>query len=112
LWIGPAVDGIWRGQRTEKGHRDKLFVWRDGYSPIAEPQGRLVIQGRRLDEGGRGFSVAGTNAYLCDQQPCGSTLAPGHWSLLAGVDIPTLGCWQLTASYGGDSLPFVVWVAP
>jgi hypothetical protein len=32
--------------------------------------------------------------------------------MLVGVDIPTLGCWEITGQYNGTELSFVVWIAP
>jgi len=32
--------------------------------------------------------------------------------MLVGVDIPTIGCWEITGRYAGHTLSFVVWVAP
>jgi len=31
--------------------------------------------------------------------------------MVAGVFIPTLGCWEITGDYKGDKLSYVVWVA-
>jgi hypothetical protein len=28
------------------------------------------------------------------------------------LEPPTLGCWEVTGSYGADSISFVVWVPP
>jgi hypothetical protein len=32
--------------------------------------------------------------------------------MLVGVEMPTAGCWEITAQYDVDELTFVVWVAP
>ncbi len=32
--------------------------------------------------------------------------------MVIGVDIPTLGCWEITGQSAGAILRFVVWVAP
>ena len=101
LWVMPKIDGMWRGQRTAAGYRDKLFVWRSGYDGRIEQQPKLTVKGKRLDAESSPFIISpATNAYY-----------PSFgWAMLAGVDIPTPGCWQLSLSYGTSSLAFVVWV--
>jgi hypothetical protein len=32
--------------------------------------------------------------------------------MIAGVDIPSPGCWEITGDDGGENVKFVVWVAP
>lgn len=32
----------------------------------------------------------------------------GGWTMLAGIDFPSAGCWRLTLNYLGQSLWFVV----
>jgi hypothetical protein len=32
--------------------------------------------------------------------------------MLTGIDIPGVGCWEITGDYEGDKLTFVVWVVP
>jgi hypothetical protein len=36
----------------------------------------------------------------------------GHPSIMTGIFIPTVGCWQITGDYKGDKLTFVIWVEP
>jgi hypothetical protein len=31
--------------------------------------------------------------------------------MVVGINLPTLGCWEITGHYEGDELTFVVWVA-
>ena len=43
--------------------------------------------------------------------------ANGTWQdwksfMVAGLDIPTLGCWEITGKYGTDKLTYVIWVSP
>jgi len=40
----------------------------------------------------------------------GPNAEPG--TMLAGVYVPTLGCWEITGEYRGEKLSFVVWVQP
>jgi hypothetical protein len=32
----------------------------------------------------------------------------GGWTMLAGIDFPSIGCWRLNLGYLGQSLSFVV----
>ena len=41
----------------------------------------------------------------------------GSWTnddqfIMTGINIPTLGCWEITGHYESDKLTFVIWVAP
>ena len=36
-----------------------------------------------------------TNAYVPEW---------GGWTMLIMLELPTLGCWEVTGSYGGDSV--------
>ena len=46
-------------------------------------------------------SRGGTNAFV-----------QGGWGMLAGVKIPSEGCWEVTSQYGSHALAFVVSVRP
>jgi hypothetical protein len=35
---------------------------------------------------------------------------PNHPFIVTGIDIPTLGCWQITGRFKDAELSFVVWV--
>ena len=103
LWTMLGSDGTWAGlPRHEKGFRQKVFWWSPGFDGRVEPQPDLVVIGRRLDGPGA-FVRPGpaTNAYHVDF---------GGWTILTGIDVPTTGCWELTGTYRGQSVTFVVWV--
>jgi len=101
LWVMPKTDGTWRGLRTQTGYLDKLFVWRTGFDGRIEQRPKLTVRGRRLDADVAPFTVnSATNAYHPSFE----------WAMLAGVDIPTPGCWELRLDYGAAGLAFVVWV--
>ena len=90
----------WTGLPHSKfGYTQKTFWWRAGYRPSAEPTPPIFVMGRRLDGAGSFGFGPGTNA----SSELGS-------AMLVGIDIPTIGCWEVTGSYGTDSLSFVVWV--
>jgi hypothetical protein len=103
LWTRLSKDGHWNGQYRPdlQAYRQKLFVWREGFNARKEPRPALTVIGTRLDANAPTLTVPRvTHAFAPD---IGS-------AMLAGVDIPTTGCWQITASYGSDSLTFVVTV--
>jgi hypothetical protein len=64
-----------------------------------DPQPAISVVGTRLDAPGTFTAGPGTNASADFGQ-----------AMLAGVEIPSPGCWQITASYGGAVLSFVVLV--
>jgi hypothetical protein len=62
---------------------------------------KLRVTGKRLD----------SIAPPLESQSNASGIT-GHAFVMSGLDIPTLGCWQITGDFAGDKLTFVVWVAP
>ena len=104
LWTAVPQDGLWAGlPHNPEGYTQKVFWWREGYSWSDEPEPELVVTGRRLDDSAPPLNVSrATNAFASD---IGS-------AMLVGVDFPTLGCWEITGSYGGHDLSFIVWVGP
>ena len=103
LWTMLGADGIWSSlPHSDAGYTQKVFWWNQGYNVDAEPTPKLTVTGRRLDAAASPLVSSGaTNAS-----------ADFGEAMLVGVDIPTLGCWQITGHYRGNELSFVVWVAP
>jgi hypothetical protein len=104
LWTALPQDGVWSAlPKSDDGYGQKVLWWREGYSWRDEPEPALTVSGRRLDAAGDTLYVSrATNAYAEDIQS----------AMLVGVDIPSLGCWQISGRYAGTELSFVVWVAP
>jgi len=105
LWTMLPIDGIWGRLPYDDGHySQKVFWWREGYSGRTEPEPELTMVAKRLDASAPIIETGpyATNAYHADF----------NWAMLAGVELPTLGCWQITGKYEGHELSFVVWVAP
>jgi len=101
--------GLWRGywvMDAESGIRheiyyDNVFWWRKGYDWRTENPPELKVAGKRLDAPAPLFYVNHANpAYI--------TIP----AMVTGIDIPTVGCWEITGNYKGDKLTFVVWVVP
>jgi hypothetical protein len=104
LWTMLFADGAWRNlPRSGAGYGQKTFWWRSGYDPRADPNPALTVTGRRLDGPAPTLSATGATHGLRDDIGA---------FMLAGVEIPTLGCWEITGRIDGRDLSFVVWVAP
>lgn len=102
LWTALPTSGRWEALPHNKaGYTQKLFWWREGYDALAEPQPDIIISGKRLDDPSQTFTE--------DQTTHG--IHPNYQSfMLVGVDFPTEGCWEVTGSYRGRTLSYVVWV--
>ncbi len=105
LWTMVPANGRWPSlPRGERGYRQKLFVWRPGYDGRMEQWPALTVTGRRLDGNAEPLAAEeATNAYNRDF---------GGWAMLAAVEVPAHGCWELTATYGDSAVTFVVSVVP
>lgn len=64
----------------------------------------------KLTKTGRG-SDAAASPLASDDHANGGGMGDRAF-IMSGVDIPTLGCWQITTDYNGDKLTFVICVAP
>lgn len=104
LWIDLHSDGTWHGlPKSDAGYVNKIALWSESYSQTMEQQPEITLSARQLDgEAVVEPHVHGTNAYHPDY---------GHF-MMTGIELPALGCWEITAEYRDGSLSFVVWVAP
>lgn len=94
VWFGLPRDAAGLGQKT--------FWWSADFDINRERQPAISVTGRRLDGPGRfAFPAPGTNA---EDPILGS-------AMLMGIDVPTSGCWQITATYRRANLSFVAWVS-
>jgi hypothetical protein len=102
LWTMVAHDGeIWHGlPRSDAGFGQKTFWWSADWTPRIEEQPAITVTGRRLD--GPGSFTAGN--------PGTNATADFGTAMLVGVEVPSAGCWELTASYRAASLSIVVLV--
>jgi hypothetical protein len=103
LWTMLRFDGTWNGlPHNASGYTQKIAWWRQGYDIYTEPNPELIVTGKRLDVSAPPLLASrATNA----RTELGDLM-------MIGVDIPTLGCWEITGQYNGHELSFVVWVAP
>jgi hypothetical protein len=108
LWILLPTDGTWKHlphyKPTDTAFRQKLQWWRQGYNWRTEHQPPLTVTGRRLDSSAAPLAT--------DHHPNAADPMGDHASMMTGIFIPTVGCWQVTGNYKGDKLTFVIWVAP
>jgi hypothetical protein len=107
LWTMLPADGTWRGlphyRPTDPGYRQKIFWWHEGYDWRAEPRPNLTVRGKRLDAPAPPLVASrATNGFRAEDLKS---------FMLVGVDIPTLGCWEITGEIDGQELTFVVWVS-
>ena len=102
LWTLIDAGGeVWTGlPRSGAGLTQKTFWWSQDFRVNQEQQPQIFVSGHRLDGPGAFGFGPGTNAGSSD---LGS-------AMLVGVDVPTGGCWKMTAFYRGVSLNVVVWV--
>jgi hypothetical protein len=78
--------------------RQKMQWWRQGYDYHTEPTPKLKVTGRRLD--------ALAPPLISEVNNVAGTLP----SMMVGMNLPSLGCWEITGHYGTDELSLVVWV--
>lgn len=107
LWVQLPTNGTWNHlphyRPTDTAFRQKIQWWRKDYDWRRENPPKLTITGRRLD--------AAAPPLASDDHANAGGMGD-HAFIMSGVDIPTLGCWQITGDYNGDKLTFVIWVAP
>jgi hypothetical protein len=107
LWTFLRMDGTWKGllhsRPADSTFRNKLLWWHEGYDWRTDNPSNLSVTGRRLD--------APAPLLATDEHAnAGWTNDQNHAFMVAGIFIPTPGCWQITGDYKGDRLTFVVLV--
>jgi hypothetical protein len=113
-----GFDGNWRMRDNVlhgKGYRTKLTFWSRGFDWRKEFEPKLVIVAKRLDVEAPSVVVAHANAVFIPSHGAAAiapTFARGVAPVMTAIDIPTTGCWEVTAHYGGHTLPFIVSVEP
>ena len=100
LWAMLGHDGeVWEGWVAAEppGLPQKTFWWSVDWKSGEEPEPTIIVTGRRLDGPGSFTFGPGTNAS-----------ADFGTAMLVGIDIPSYGCWELTARYRLATLSYVV----
>jgi len=104
LWTALNTDGVWsKLPENSDGYGQKIMWWSNLYSLKDELEPELVVSGRRLDGEAEPLRFYGATNAMADDI--------GE-AMLTGVEIPTLGCWEITGQYKESEISFVVWVGP
>ncbi len=104
LWTAVRPNGTWEAlPHDATGYGQKVWFWKKGFNGHDDPNPKLTVTGRRLDGSAPPLVASkATNGYHEDF----------NWAMLVGVEVPTLGCWEITGHIESHDLSFVVWVAP
>jgi len=104
LWTALDTNGVWsKLPENPDGYGQKIMWWSSLYSLKDELEPELIVSGRRLDGEAEPLRFYGATNAMADDI--------GE-AMLAGVEIPTLGCWEITGQYKESEISFVVWVGP
>jgi len=108
LWTLLAVQGTWKIRNNvlegEGGYLTKLIYWRRGFDWRTELKPKLIVTATRLDREAPSVVEEHANAvFVSGRQPA---------AMMTGIDIPSTGCWELTAQYRDQKLSFVILVQP
>ena len=106
LWTALPANGTWKlGHYTpaDPSFRQKLFWWRRGYDGRAGSTRQLNVTGRRLDAEAAQLTADLTAGWTNDRK------IP---FMVTGINIPTVGCWQINGDYTGDKLTFIIRIRP
>ena len=76
----------------------KLFWWSAGFKPGM--QSNLKVSINNLD--GKPNDAVVSNPTSAHAESLGG------WTMLTGIDFPSVGCWEITGEYLGQTLTFVV----
>src|SRR5262249_47511478 len=103
LWTLLGAEGVGHVDKNGR-YGTKLTYWRRGFDWRKEMEPQLVIHARRLDRDAPVIDVAHANAVFVTGRAAAA--------MMTAIDIPTAGCWEITAKYKTQALSFVVSVQP
>src|ERR1700730_13044130 len=106
FWFGNDLLWTTRHPGTLKlGHNDgvKLPFWRRGYYYMKEMNPQLIVTARRLDLAAPLVSSGRATGGMISSKP-------EDMFMLTGIDIPTAGCWEISARYRNQTLAYTVLV--
>ena len=106
LWTLLGVPGTWniRGNvlESKNGYRTKLTYWQRGFD-WRKDKPELTVVAKRLDREASIVAAEPANAvFVTSDKP----------AMMTAIDIPSIGCWKITAQHHGNELSFVVSVQP
>lgn len=102
LWTLLGIAGTWPAHG--KVYRTKLVYWRQGFDSRKEVHPELIVVAKRLDREAPLVRAEHANAVF--------VTGPMMPAIMTAIDIPSAGCWELTAEYREQRLSFVVSVQP
>jgi len=108
LSVQLLVEGWWHGMGPESNYRNKLWWFSKGYKGLTDPVPFLTVTGRRLDADDDPAYVESVSKVV--ESVKSAMDGTGNWSMLALIEFPSAGCWEITGDYGGQVLVFVVLV--
>ncbi len=95
LWTALPLDGQW----AQLARGEKFWWWSANFDVQQDDTPDLLLTARRLDGDAPPFqSFPATNGYHDSI----------NWAMLAGVTLPTPGCWEITGHYQGTQQTIVV----
>ena len=105
LWTSLPSSGVWEAlPQSEKGFNQKIFWWSRDFDMSSEAGPSLKVTALLLDDKNPApLMVLSSPATTGNQVDAGSFM-------LAGLDFPTEGCWQITGEYKNETLSFNVLV--
>jgi hypothetical protein len=104
LWTSLAEDGIWTGIVSPTGTRNKIWWWREGWkydTDLRANEPGLIITARRID---------GDAPMVNKPRVTNAQMGSRGWAMLLMLEIPTSGCWEISANYRSEYVSMVVWV--
>lgn len=112
LWVELPKSGTWSWEDFLTDNYElpvpfwrMSFAWgRKGYDRDAEPQPKLKVTGRRLDAPAALLGRVQTSLESVFDGPQPPPMMDST------IDLPSLGCWEITGQYDDDKLTFVIWV--
>ena len=103
LWTMLEADGeVWDAANAAFPIGEKTFWWSSRWAGMREEsQPGITVTATRLDGPGSVTTDDATNA---------ADDSLGGEAMLVGIELPTAGCWELTAEYRDAVLSYVVWI--
>jgi hypothetical protein len=95
----------------DKPWREKLAFWSRDFDWHTEPKPDLIVIAKRLDAVAPSVAAERASAAFYPAAPATASTRPPA-AMMTMIDIPTAGCWEITAIYRRHSLSFVVSIEP
>ena len=99
FWTALDVTGIWH-LRGKAAYSEKLTYWRQGFDWRNEPNPDLIVTARRLDQPAATVSAEQAHPIMAKE------------AIMTVINIPSAGCWEISARFHGKKLDYIVSVEP